>query len=155
MTPAAASYSSPMRYPFLSDEWIEAARTLRTEVTASAGADGITVPDAVADVRINLVVEEVPFGDGVIHAHFDTSRGGLDVETGPLDNPQATVTLDYDTARAILVDQEQQVLMQSFLGGRISIDGDVTRLLVLAGTQPPPSSVDADELAARVRAITE
>jgi hypothetical protein len=138
-------------FPFLSDEWIEAARTIRSEVTAASGSE-MVVPEAVADLRINLVVEDVPFGDGVMDAHLDTTLGGIDVEVGHLDDPQATVTLDYETARSILVDQEQATIMQAFLGGRISVDGDVTRLLVLAGQPPPPEG--GDELASRVRAIT-
>jgi hypothetical protein len=140
-----------MPYPFLSDEWIEAARTIRTELEAASGAE-VVVPEAVADLRINLVVEDVPFGQGVVNAHLDTTRSGIDIETGHLDEPQATVTLDYATARSFLVDQEQGTIMQAFLGGRLSVDGDVTRLLVLAGQPPPPDG--GDELAARVRAIT-
>jgi hypothetical protein len=138
-------------FPFLSDDWIEAARTIRDELEAASGAE-VVVPDAVADLRINLVVEDVPFGQGVVNAHLDTTRGGIDIEVGHLDEPQATVTLDYATARSFLVDQDQSTIMQAFLGGRLSVDGDVTRLLVLAGQPPPPDG--GDELAVRVRAIT-
>ena len=71
-----------MSLPFLSPEWIEAAREIRERYSAD------TAPIEVA-VKVNQVITEVPFGDGELHAHIDTSNGDLDLELGHLDDPDA------------------------------------------------------------------
>ena len=47
-------------YPFLSDEWIAAAREIRENGPAAP------VPHV---MKMNLIVTEVPFGDSDIEAH--------------------------------------------------------------------------------------
>jgi putative sterol carrier protein len=74
------------------------------------------------------------------------------VDTGHIDSPDLTVTVDYETAKAILVDGDAQAAMQAFMSGRIKIDGDMTLLLALQSTPVDPVH---QELAARVREITE
>jgi len=101
---------------------------------------------------MNLVLTQSPLGDGTVEAHVDTSSGELIVDTGHLDSPDLTVTLDYETAKAILVDGDAQAAMQAFMSGRIKIDGDMTMLLALQTTPIDPGH---QELAARVREITE
>lgn len=133
-------------FPFLSDEWITEARRIHEEYRGR-GAD---VPP---DVRMNLIVTDVPFGEGTIDAHADTTSGELDIDLGHLDAAEVTLTLDYETARAILVDQDQQVVMQAFMGGRIKVQGDMTKLLVLQGSIGTADPV-ALEAAGRVRAMT-
>lgn len=131
-------------FPFLSDEWIGEARKLQAEF-------GPRAPERVFSVRMNLVVTAVPFGDGLRHAHLDTTSGELVIELEHVEDPDLTVTLDYDTAKAILVDQNPQVGMQAFMAGRIRIDGDMSKLLALQATPPDPVHV---EVARRVREIT-
>ena len=115
------------RYPFLSDEWIAAARRIREEHSAEP-AEMPVMPVA---VRMNMVVNDVPFGDGRLAAHVDTSGDGLEIELGHVERPDLTVTLAYDTARALLVDGDAAAAMNAFLGGRIRVDGDITKLLAL------------------------
>ena len=55
------------QYPFLSDEWLEAAKKIREE---NAGA---SAPPAHA-VRMNQVITDVPFGSGSIE-DSDTGTG--------------------------------------------------------------------------------
>jgi len=64
-------------FAFLSPEWIEAAREIRERYSSQ------TAPIEVA-VRVNQVVTDVPFGDGELHAHIDTSSGDVDLELGHL-----------------------------------------------------------------------
>lgn len=133
-------------HPFLSPEWIDEARRIHDEYRGrSAPAPG--------DVRVNLVVTDVPFGSGSIDAHVDTTSGELDIDTGHLASAELTLTLDYDTARAILVEQNPQAGMQAFMGGRINVQGDMTKLLVLQGTMGATDPV-AVEVAGRVKAMT-
>ena len=133
------------KHEFLSPEWTEAARKLREEY----GSDG---PAPAVAMRMNLVVSEVPFGDGNIDAHVDTSAGRLEIDTGHVDEPDLTIALDYDTAKAILIDQNPQAGMQAFMAGRIRVDGDMSKLLLFQGMTIDPVHA---EIAARMREITE
>jgi len=136
------------QYQFLSDEWLEEARKIRAEYHDRT-------PQIPVSVRMNQVIQDVPFGDGVIHAHVDTSSGDLEMEMGHLESPDLTVTLSYYTAKAILVDGDAQAAMQAFLGGRIRVDGDITKMLALqtvsAGGAADPAAL---ELAKRLQDIT-
>jgi putative sterol carrier protein len=132
-------------YKFLSDEWMEEAKKVREEFRGKGN------PPAHA-VRMNQVITDVPFGDGTINAHMDTSGGELELDTGHLDNPDLTVTLDYETAKAIMVDQNPQAGMQAFMAGKIKVQGDMTKLMAM---QSGPVDPTAQEVAARIKEITE
>ena len=101
---------------------------------------------------MNLVVTEVPFGTGLIDAHLDTSSGQLDLDTGHLESPDLTVTVDYLTAKAILVDNNPQAAMQAFMAGKIRVEGDMAKLMAL---QVAPTDGSAQQLAGRLRDITD
>ncbi len=131
-------------HPFLSEEWIEAARAIRAELEGKA-----TVKPP--PFRMNQVVTEVPFGDGTLNAHTDTTSGELVLELGHIDNPDVTVTLPYDTAKSLLVDQDQQAAMQAFMSGKIKVEGDMMKLMALQTTQVDPVALEA---AARIKEIT-
>jgi hypothetical protein len=132
-------------YPFLSDEWIAEARRIRKEYEGK----GNPVPH---QVRMNLVVTDVPFGSGSIDAHLDTSDGRLDIELGHLENAELKVTLDYATAKTILVEGNPQAGMQAFMAGKIKVEGDMAKLMVLQAAPPDPT---AQEVAKRLQEITE
>jgi hypothetical protein len=140
--------SRVVQFPFLSDEWLAEARRIRAEYRDRTPAIPVSV-------RMNQIIQDVPFGDGTIRAHIDTSSGQLELETGHLDAPDLTITIGYHTAKAILVDGDAQAAMQAFLNGRIKVDGDITKMIALqsagmtAGANPA-----ALELARRLQAIT-
>jgi SCP-2 sterol transfer family len=132
------------KHAFLSPDWIEAARAIQKE---HAGA-----PETLeVSVRMNLVVEDVPFGEPTIDAHLDTSDGTLDLELGHLTEVDVKVTLDYPTAKAILVDNDGQAAMQAFMSGRIRVEGDMAKLLSF---QAAPQSGAALAAAEQIREIT-
>lgn len=137
------------RFPFLSDEWVDAARAIRAEYRGR-------IPPIPVVIRMNQVIKDVPFGPGRIDAHLDTSSGELEMETGHLDNPDLTITLAYDTAKAVLIDGDAQAAMQAFMSGRIRVDGDISKMLALQ-TPGPLGLVDpvALEVYQRLRDITE
>ncbi|HET9060444.1 MAG TPA: hypothetical protein VFN61_11025 [Acidimicrobiales bacterium] len=114
------------KYPFLSDEWVTQARRIYAEVQAEGAlpAGGNVVP-----VRLNLVVNEAPFTPEPLKAHIDTSEGHIAIDMGHLEKPDVTVSLDYVTARSLFIAGDVQAVMQAFLGGRIRVDGDMTKLL--------------------------
>ena len=132
------------QFPFLSDDWVAEARRIREEV----GEGAATVPH---QMRMNLVVTEVPFGEGTIDAHMDTSDGRLKLETGHIDPVDLKVTLDYATAKAILVEGNPQVGMQAFMAGKVKVEGDMAKLMMLQGAPPDAT---AQEVAKRLREIT-
>ncbi|GAF76671.1 unnamed protein product, partial [marine sediment metagenome] len=74
------------------------------------------------------------------------------MDLGHLDEPDLTVTLDYATAKAILVEQDAQAGMQAFMSGQIKVQGDMTKMMALQ-SQPPDET--AKEIADRIKAITE
>jgi hypothetical protein len=132
------------KHPFLSVEWIQAAKEIRE--SAPGGAD---TPHK---VRMNQIVTDVPFGSGTIEAHFDSTSGQLEMDLGHLENPDLTVTLDYATAKAILVEGNPQAGMQAFMAGKVKVDGDITKLMAMqAGAADPKAA----EVAAAIQAITE
>lgn len=115
-----------MRYAFLSDEWIDCVRQIGEEYRHDV-ASLVDVPARPA--RLNLVVTDVPFGDGRVLAHLTSAEGVLEVELGHATDVDVTVTVDHDTARAMVVDQDPKAVMRAFLMGRIRIDGDLTTVL--------------------------
>jgi putative sterol carrier protein len=128
-------------YKFLSDEWIEAARKIREEVDSPAAAP--------APVKMNLVITDVPFGDGSVDAHMDSTSGEVVLDTGHVDGPDVTATLDYETAKAMMVDSNPQAAMQAFMAGKIKLQGDMTKAMALQSGPPNP------ELTKRIQEITE
>jgi hypothetical protein len=124
-------------FPFLSPEWIEAAREIRERYSSQ------TAPIEVA-VKVNQVITDVPFGDGDLYAHIDTSNGDVDLDLGHLDEPDATITLSYETARALLVERDPAKAMQAFMSGGIQVEGDLMKVMAMQATTPQ------DELALTV-----
>ena len=132
-------------YLFLSDEWLDEARAIRAEYEGRGGSIGHSV-------RVNLVVVEVPFGDGPVHAHADTSTGELVLDLGHLDPADLKVTIGYDIARSLLVEGNPQAGLQAFMQGKIKVEGDIAKLMALQSVSPDPT---AAEIAARIQAMTE
>lgn len=135
-----------MTYPFLSDEWIAAAR----EIRARHAGDEVEVPGQ--PIRMNQVITDVPFGEGTIHSYLDTSSGALVLELGELDEPDLTVTTDWETAKTVFVDQDIAAATQAFLQGRIKVQGDMMKLMTMQTSMAgSPAAVEA---AKELQAIT-
>jgi hypothetical protein len=134
-----------MSHQFLSESWIEATRDIRHRYSGD-----VPVIDVV--VRINVITTKVPFGDGSISAYIDTSNGSLEMELGSIEESDLTVTTDYETARKLFVEQDPTASMQAFMAGRIKVEGDITRLMVMQTSLPQTDKTDA--VAAEIKAIT-
>jgi hypothetical protein len=133
------------KYPFLRDDWTQAAREIREEYRGR-------IPSTTPLLRMNMRISDVPFGEGDLVAYMDTTSGELDLDLGSLDKPDLTVGVDYATAKAIFVDQNPQAGMQAFFAGKIKVDGDLSKLMALQAINPDPA---ASELADRIKDITE
>jgi hypothetical protein len=134
-----------MSHQFLSESWIEAARDIRHRYSGD-----VPVIDVV--VRINVITTKVPFGEGTISAYIDTSNGSLEMELGSIEESDLTVTTDYETARKLFVEQDPTASMQAFMAGRIKVEGDITRLMVMQTSLPQTETTEA--VAAEIKAIT-
>ena len=135
-----------MAHPFLSDEWIKAARAIRERHLPDA-APITTV------VKVNLVVNDAPFGDGSIISYIDTSSGALVMELGQLDEADVTVTTDYETAKSLFLATDAAAGMQAFMSGKLVVQGDLMKLVVLptlAATDPAAQAASEE-----IRAVTE
>lgn len=135
-----------MAHRFLSDEWMDAARAIREKY-----ADD--VPTVEADLRINQVVTDVPFGEETVSSYLDTSSGAVVMELGSLDEADVTVTTDYATAQAIFVDQDPTMAMQAFLTGRVKVQGDMMKLMAMQTSLP--SNEFSEKIAQEIKDITE
>lgn len=134
-----------MSHPFLSEQWIEAARDIRHRHAGS-------VPHIEANVRINVVTTKVPFGDDTIHAHIDTTTGSLELDFGHLESADLVITTDYETARALFVEQDPAASMQAFMAGRIKVEGDITQLMMMQVALPQTEATS--KVAEEIKAIT-
>ncbi|HET9541652.1 MAG TPA: SCP2 sterol-binding domain-containing protein, partial [Acidimicrobiales bacterium] len=84
--------------------------------------------------------------------YLDTSGGEAVMELGELDTPDLTVTTDYATAKAITVDGDAQVAMQAFMQGKVKVQGDMSKLMLL---QQAPADPVQTEIQAKIQELTE
>lgn len=132
---------------FLSEEWMTQARAIQDQFK------GRTPPPA-AEARINLTITEVPSDvkDGHIAAKIDTTDGAADLDLGHHDTADAAISLEYDTAKAFLVEGNPQVVMQAVMSGKVKISGDMTKVLALQQGAPDETAL---EMGAALRSITD
>jgi hypothetical protein len=111
------------------------------------------LPPVSVSIRINQVITDVPFGEGTINAYIDTSSGAFVFDFGELEEPDAVMMTDYETARALIVDRDPAVAMQSFMAGKIRVQGDMMKLMALQTAVP--NNEFSDQVADEIAAITE
>jgi len=132
-------------YEFLSEEWMTEAKRLRDEAGTPATPPAHTV-------RMNQVITGAPFNGGAdILVFMDTTDGQVNLDLGELENPDLTVTVDYDTAKAIFVEQNAQAGMQAFMAGKIKVQGDMTKMMAMQQTPPDAAAV---ALAEKIKEMT-
>ncbi len=118
-------------YEFLSDPWLHAARALRDE----AGD-----PASPVVIAMNLTVTEPPFSADPVVVNLDTSRGVLAFERGAAAAADVTVTIDWLTAKALLVNGDTTAVMAAFMAGKVQIEGDMAKVVSLQTASLDPSS---------------
>jgi putative sterol carrier protein len=131
-------------YAFLSEEWMVEARAIRAKYEDQ-------MPDITIPIRINQVITDVPFGEGELKTFVDTSGGQMVLEIGELDEPDAVLTVDYATAKSMIVDQDPTAAMQAFMSGQIKIQGDMMKIMAL---QAIPRTEASELVAAELKAMT-
>ena len=132
------------RYEFLSEDWLAAVAELRSQRTEPEGG--------ALKVAVNLVVTEVPFSPGRdLHAHVDTTTGALVIDAGHVPHADLSITVAWATAKALLIEGDQQAAMGAFLEGRVRVEGDVGKLLAFQSGVVDESTHEA---ARAIRAFT-
>ena len=134
-----------MSHPFLSEAWMEAARSIRLKYQGQTAA-------VTTAIRMNQVITDVPFGEGVVRAYTDTSTGEVVMELGELPDADVTITTDYHTALKILVEQDQAAAMQAFMAGKVKIQGDMMKMMAMQTSMPQDDVARA--IAQEIRDIT-
>lgn len=132
-------------YPFLSPEWIAAAKELY-EASAASGAAAAAPP-----MKMNQVITDVPFGDGTIDAHIDSSAGSMVMDLGHIEGAEVKITVPYAVAKSIFIDGDAAAGMQAFMSGQIKVEGDMTKLMSMQGAAPDAAAL---ELQQKIKAIT-
>ncbi|MBU3689972.1 MAG: SCP-2 sterol transfer family protein [Acidimicrobiales bacterium mtb01] len=110
-------------------------------------------PKIAASIRINQVITEVPFGTGEVKSFIDTSSGDMQMDLGELENPDAVVTTDWATARAMFAIGDQAAAMQAFMSGKIKVTGDMMKLMSMQ-TAVPQSDITV-KIADEIKGITK
>ena len=126
---------------FLSESWFAEVAKIRAE------AGEIPVPEAVKNVKLNVVVTEHPEGEKQMHV------AGGDFRQGLLDDAPTKLTLPFRVATAIFFDNSQQVAMQAYLSGEAKVEGDMSVLMQMQASGGP--GPEAQALRKRIREITE
>lgn len=131
-----------MAHQFLSPEWFSAVEGV---YDANGGA-----PTMGHKIKMNQVVTGTPFGDDV-QISMDSSDGTMRLQQGHLADPEVTVTVDYATAKALLVEGNPQAGMQAFMAGKIKVQGDMTKLMAMQAAQPDDR---ARKIAEEIKVLT-
>ncbi len=131
-------------YEFLSPEWVAAAAAIRARYAEHV--------EMTIGVRINLEVTDTPLTDEPVLAHIDTTSGQFVFDLGHLADADTGVQTDYEVAKALVLGAEPAALMQAFMAGRVRVNGDMTRLMLLQAQLPQGDLADA--VVAEIVAIT-
>lgn len=134
-----------MSHPFLSDEWMAEARAIREKYAGQTS-------QVAQSVKINQVVTGVPWGEGTVESYLDTSSGEVVMELGSLEDADVTVVTDYETAKAIFVEQDAAAGMQAFMTGKIQVQGDMMKLMAMQMAMPADDA--SRQIADEIKAIT-
>ena len=129
-----------MGHTFLSDSWFNEAESIRASVNPE-------VPEALKDLVINLVVKDGPDGD--IEARMEAGR----FAKGLADAAPTKLTVPYDIAKKMFIDNDQNASMQAFMSGQIQVEGDMAKLMSMQAGGPP--SEEQKKVSEAVAAMTD
>jgi hypothetical protein len=126
---------------FLSESWFSELRKIRAEV------GDVPVPDAIKEVKLNVVVTEHPEGEKQLH------MAAGEFEEGLLEGAPTKLTVPFPVAVAVFVHGDQAAAMQAFMSGEVKVEGDMSVMMRLQSGGPP--GPQAEVLRKRVKEMTE
>ena len=128
-----------MSHPFLSNAWFDEATKIFKELKPP-------VPAVIQDLVINLRVKGGPDGD------VEARMAGGQLLKGFGAGAPTTLTIPFDVARKMMVENDQNAAMQAFMGGQIQIEGDMSKIMAMQAAGPP--SPEGLQVAQRIREMT-
>ena len=93
-----------------------------------------------------MVVTGGPEGDRELHVAGGTFGAGLK------DDAPTKLTVPYDVARNMFVNGDQAAAMQAFMGGKIKVEGDMSKLMAMQSGGA--GGADSAAIQEKLRAIT-
>jgi len=120
---------------FLSEEWAGEVKTALQSSDAVKSAAG----------NMNARIQQVVNGpDGETKYWFTLEGGNVDLGLGDIENPDATITQDYDTAAAL--SKNELTGTAAYMSGKLRVSGDLMKLMQLQGVlgQLPAALKDID-----------
>ena len=108
------------KHQFLSDEWFQVVEKLVDEHGADAPPQ--------ANVVVNLVITETPFGDER-KMHMGARDGKGEWGVGHSADADVTLTTDYATAKQVFASGDPNAGMQAFMQGKVRVQGDMAKLM--------------------------
>jgi putative sterol carrier protein len=120
---------------FLSEEWAQEVKG------ALQGNDQIKTAAGSMTARVQQVITN---SDGETRYWFTMEGGQVDLGMGDIDNPDATITQDYDTAAAL--SKGELTGTAAYMSGKLKVSGDLMKLMQLQGVlgQLPQALKDLD-----------
>lgn len=124
-----------MAVKFLSEEWASEVKT------ALSSSDAVKSAAGTMTARIQQVVNGP---DGETKYWFKLENGDVDLGLGDIENPDATITQDYDTAAAL--SKNELTGTAAYMSGKLRVNGDLMKLMQLQGVlgQLPTALKDID-----------
>jgi putative sterol carrier protein len=140
------------KHEFLSDGWIEAVQKI-TEESAAEVQEAAAGAASGVDLKLNQTVTDVPesAGGGEKKLHMIMAGGKFEWGLDHIDDADATIITDYETAKQIFVANDPQAGMQAFMAGKLRIEGDMTKLMAL---QQGGGPVGGGEVGKKIAEIT-
>jgi len=108
---------------FLSDEWVE---ELKQRLNTS---DSFSKNAGAAAAKLQQVITGGP--DGERRYWIRIEDGQIDMGPGDIEQPDATITQDYDTAAAMARSEVSPV--SAFMTGKLKVNGSMMLLMQLQG----------------------
>jgi putative sterol carrier protein len=120
---------------FLSEEWAKEVQN------ALSSSDAVKSAAGSMSARIQQVVTTP---DGEVKYWFKLEGGDVDLGIGDIENPDATITQDYDTAAAL--SKNELTGTAAYMSGKLRVTGDLMKLMQLQGVlgQLPAALKDID-----------
>lgn len=113
-----------MGVKFQSDEWAkQMTETMQSNDAVANAAKG-------QSVAVQIVTTETPEG-GENKFYFKIAEGVPEIGMGEIENPEATITQTYETAKAI--DKRELNTQAAFMQGKLKINGNIMKLMQLQG----------------------
>jgi putative sterol carrier protein len=112
-----------MTAQFLSQDWFDAANT------ALSADDGFQAAASGTELSLQFKVTDAPEGEAEYMLVLDGETGTL--SPGAHDDPDATITNNYDTA--VAVSKGDLNVQTAFITGKVKVDGNMAKIMMNVG----------------------